>query len=308
MEHFFHLLQDKLRQRDSSLHIDWFQAGEWKAGQDVGETLMNRYAPQADYHPMDSTRAEYIAKRHLLKGRALIAREAHRSTEWVNFAVEYARHGSPQNGLLILTFSGACPVNLARKGMTVLKWGAYVTSYDMQLFASYCVADRPGLSPVVRNYITQLASRMAGTDPVLCGALSTEEAATDAIGLLQRLASHDETAAHLLEDPLLVSSIVWEAQIQIIFPMVERLRRSLIEQYREQLQGVLPQRDDFDKELKSPQDMELRHMWYYYFKSAGFRSKEDERTFRLLYDARNDLAHLDLLDGDTAMRIFALES
>jgi hypothetical protein len=113
--------------------------------------------------------------------------------------------------------------------------------------------------------------------------------------------------ARLAEDPSFIDLTIWEAQAQIIFPIVERSRRRFIEQYGDELQSVLPQLDDFNKELIYPKDMELRHMWYYYFKSAGFRNKDDDRVFKLLYNARNDLAHLELLDSTLLLEILSLE-
>lgn len=307
MEQFLHLLSERLQQWDSSLHIDEIQADEWDSAQDVGESLMYHYANQTEYHPMDGTRPEYIARNNLLAGRVLIVRETNRRKEWINTAIEYAKFSSQRNGLIILTYSVSPPLVASRKGVKLIKWDNYITNYDMQLFASYCIADRPGMKLELRNYITQLASRMSGTDPELCSRLAIEEAANDAMGLLQTLASNNEKAKKLVEHPQFVYSIIWEAQIQIVFPIIERLRRCFIERYSDELQSVLPQRDDFDKVLQSPEDMELRHMWYYYFKIKGFRSSDDDRSFRLLYNARNDLAHLDPLDSETVMKVVSLE-
>ncbi len=302
-EDFFHLLKERLLQSDSSLQIGQIQADEWARDLDVGEALMNHYAHHVEYHPMDGSRSEYMARNDLLSGRVLIVRETNHRTEWIDSAIEYAKFSSQRNGLLILTYSASLPLSTARKGVKLLQWSDYVAHYDMQLFASYCIAEKPGLTLGLRNYITQLASRMAGTDPELCSMLAVEETAYDAFGLLHELASDYETARNLVENPQKVTSIIWEAQIHIVFPIIEEMRRRFIERYRIELQGVLPQRDNFEKLLQSPEDMELRHMWYYYFKANGFLSSDDERSFRVLYDARNQLAHLDTIDREMIREI-----
>ncbi|RNB58440.1 hypothetical protein EDM57_06865 [Brevibacillus gelatini] len=306
-EDFFHLLKERLLQRDSSQQIEQMQADEWARDLDVGEALMNDYAHQVEYHPMDGTRPEYMAKNNLLSGRVLIVRETNRRTEWIDCAIEYAKFSSQQNGLLILTYSAARPLATARKGMKLLQWGEYVAHYDMQLFASYCIAEKPGLTLGIRNYITQLASRMADTDPELCSMLAVEETVDDAFGLLRKLADRYGTARNLVENPQKVTSIIWEAQIHLVFPIIEEMRRRFIERYRSALQGVLPQRDNFEKLLQSPEDMELRHMWYFYFKANGFLSSDDERCFHMLYEARNQLAHLDTLDREMIGEIVSLQ-
>ncbi|WP_139990585.1 hypothetical protein [Paenibacillus paridis] len=306
MDHFFLLLQDRIRQWDSSLQIENLHAKNWGDNVAIGETLMNRYAPQSDYHPMDGSRIEYIAKHHLLADRAFIVRNANMRREWIDTAIEYAKFSTMHNGLFILTYSGVAPLTQPRKGVTMLRWGDYFTSYDMQLFASYCVAQRQLLSSGVREYIALLASRIAGTNPNLCSALATEEAALDLRGLLLRLVPAHEEAARLVSERGILEQIIWEAQIQTIFPIIEKVRRDFIERYGTALEDIFPVIDDFDKVLQSPYDMEFRHMWYYYFKSSGFRHEGDESTFRLVYDARNDLAHLEPLESSRIMKIFAL--
>ncbi|MDH6348959.1 MULTISPECIES: hypothetical protein [Brevibacillus] len=306
-EDFFHLLKERLLQCDSSLQIGQIRADEWAQDMDVGEALMNDYAHQVEYHPMDGTRSEYIAKNDLLSGRVLMVREMNCRTKWIDFAIEYAKFSSQRNGLLVLTYSVTSPLPTARKGMKLLQWSDYVAHYDMQLFASYCIAERPGLTVGLRNYITQIASRMAGTDPELCSKLTVEGVVNNAFELLRELASDYETARDLVDNPEKVSSIIWEAQIHVVFPIIEEMRRYFIKRYSDELQGELPQRDNFEKLLELPQDMELRHMWYYYFKTNGFHNSNDERSFRLLYEARNQLAHLDLLNSKMIVDILSLQ-
>lgn len=310
MEYYFHIMQEKLRQLDSSVQMEMGMADEWAGDHDVGENLMNLYTPQVEYHPMDGPRAEFIAKNNLLSGRVLIIRQIERRPDWLNFAIDYAKHSQLGNGLLILTYCGPCPLANARKGIATLKWDSYISVYDMQLFASYCIAELSGLSLAERNYITQIASRMAGADPELCGVLSTEvlvsEAfATDSLSLFKWLEGNGKVDGKM--SLAFVESVLWEAQIQTVFPVIEQARRRFIESYNEEMLNVLPQRDEFGNELKYPKDMELRHMWYYCFKNDGFHSLEDERAFRLVYEARNNLAHLRLLHRHMLLDIFALE-
>ena len=92
-----------------------------------------------------------------------------------------------------------------------------------------------------------------------------------------------------------------------MFPIIERIRRRFIEQYIDELRSILPQRDEFGKDLLTPEDMELRHMWHYYFRVSGFCSLEDGHVFKMIYDARNKLAHLTPLAHSTVISIFALE-
>ncbi|MFD2673643.1 hypothetical protein [Marinicrinis sediminis] len=305
-ESYLQMYEEALMQSDSNLLFEKGFADDWTEGQELSTVIMNRYAPHADYHPMDGSRAAFIAKNQVLEGRVLIIRQIEERQDWLDFSVEYARHCPMSGGLIILTYRGSTPLTSARKGVSVFKWNSYISKYDIQLFASNCVADQLGLSDPERHYITQIASRLTGTDPELCEALATRELLDCPLTLCQRLSDDYETAKQWTNKPRLVDSIVWEAQIHVVFPIVERMRKYYIKTYYDRLLAVLPQLDEFEKELCEPEDMELRHMWYYYFKTNGFQSKEEQRTFNMLYKARNSLAHLDALSCDEVLEILRL--
>ncbi|WP_211093698.1 hypothetical protein [Cohnella fermenti] len=308
MTEYLNLIQDQLRHWDTSLQVEPSAADEWNGGREIGELLLERYGAHSDYHPMDGSRVEHLAKNNLLAGRLLIVREVERCPDWLPVAIDYGKHSTVRNGLLILTYNGSCPLAGKRRGIGTLKWDEYITSYDMHLFASYCVADHHQLPASVKRYITQLAASLSGADPDLCSRLATEQLAHDPLSMLQTLAAESAAAAKMSEDAALIESALWESQVQIVFPIIEQVRRRFIESYFSQLLTVLPQQDDYGKTIAGPQEMELRHMWYSYFKGAGFHNEEDRRDFRLVYDARNRLAHLHVLEPSSVMELLKLVS
>ena len=307
METFLRSLQEGLRQWDSNIRFEMEMADEWTNGANIDHALLERFAPHSEYHPIDGSRIKFMARQNILEGKVLIIRQSGRLAEWVSMAVEYAKFSGSRNGLLLIIYDGESPLASPRRGVAVLKWERYISSYDMLLFASYCLGGEPGLSAALRHYITQLASRLAGTDPRLCSVLATKELIADTDSFLQRLAAEEEIPVRWFADKQLLESATWEAQIQTVFPLIERLRRHFIESYYDDLAKVLPRQDEFGKVLETPPNMELRHMWYYYFKTAGFRHSEDEQTFRLVYNARNELVHLHPLPGHIASEILLLD-
>jgi hypothetical protein len=308
MSYFLQLLQEKMHQRDAGLQFEMSEADEWDGDSEIGELLMNRFVPESDYHPLDGSRIAYIAKHHLLQGRVLIVRNIDRVPKWLPAAIEYARHSGTRSGLLVLSYGGTCPLTAVRRGVAAPKWNAYITEYDMQLYASYCLAGREDLPSSLRYYITQLASRFSGYDPELCCSLANESIADDPEGVLSSFASMHETMSFLKYNLTDIHSIIWEAQVRTVFPIIERIRRRFIEKYHADLRDMLPQRDEFGKEIHKPEEMELRHMWYYYFKDYGFYSSEEGSEFQMASEARNKLAHLALLDSQTVREITFLDA
>lgn len=306
-EHYLRTLQEQLRHWDSSLLFDIGFARDWLTGHDIEEALLNRYAPQADYHPMDGSRSEFIARNHLLAGRVLVVRRIEEYPAWLDVAVRYAKHSAAQNGMILITYTGTAPLKSARKGITDLQWRNLISSYDMQMFASSCIAGAD-IPSAARNYITQIASRLSRADPELCEQLAVKEIIReDAPTLLTRLSAIRHGSDPRAPDLQEIATILWEAQVQIFFPIIERTRRLFIEAYYDEFLEILPVKDEFLKELNTPEDMELRHMWYYRFKERGFRTQEDRRVFNLVYNCRNVLAHLKLLDSEVLQDILAIE-
>ena len=307
MEHYLRILQERVRHWDSGLQFDIGFARDWSTGQDIEEALLNRCAPQADYHPMDGSRSEFIARNHLLAGKVLIVRKIEEYPAWLDVAVRYAKHSTPQNGMILVTYTGTVPLRSARKGISDLRWRDFISSYDMQMFASTCIAGA-NIPSTARNYITQIASRLARADPEQCEQLAVREIVReDARSLLARLSAIRPGSDPSPPDLQEIETILWEAQVQIFFPIIERTRRRFIEAYYDEFLEVIPVKDEFHKELNTPEDMELRHMWYYRFKEQGFRTQEDKRVFNLVYNCRNVLAHLKLLDNEALQDILAID-
>jgi|GEM_PF-6225333 len=311
---FRNLFIDRLLQEDSTLNVYDDAVPGWE---DPGEWLLRASGREMDYHPLDGSPAEVLAKRNWLAGRVYVVNDVHEHTTWVNFAVEYARHGTPDNGLMVLVFRGENPLQGVRRGVAVFRLADYLTAYDMQWFAAYC-ASRTA-SGLVRDYYAQLLARIAGPDPELCAKLAEACAQGNPLDALEAWADEHSELQRLADDPKRLESIVWEAQLQIVFPLLERLRRRFIDAYREGLQQLLPKRDDYGNLLRKPEDMELRHLMHDYFNNKEllaqvggphgmFRSAEDLRVFGLIYKARNRIAHMKTLNHADVLELLELDA
>ncbi|MEK3715825.1 hypothetical protein [Paenibacillus sp. FSL R7-0333] len=309
MDQFFSALKDKLLYKNSKLQIINCNSIEFSHLEDIGGYLLQKYAPDQNYHPMEGPPARIIAKNNLLNGRVLIVRQIEKDKRWADIATEFAKYCSLNSGSILFTISEKTPQINKQKKISVLELKKYITAYDMQLFASYCISDRSNLSFMMKNYIAQIASNLANSNPELCKELAVEELADDVFGLLSRLAQSRPHVAVISESKSHVEQILWEAQIQTVFPIIEQERRKIIDSYYQEFLNILPVTDEFGRKIDLPEDLELRHIRYYYLKiNGGFRSKEDNDTFNLIYKSRNDLAHLNLLSGQVIKSICALKS
>jgi len=309
-EEFGLQFRDRLLQRDSNLLIAEADGADVAGGIDAGEWLMRQCGRDMEYHPLDGSRAEVLAKRKWLAGRVFIIPDVQDRPEWVELAVEYARRSPADNGLLVLLYRGACPLASPRKGVAVFRRGDYFTAYDMQWFAAFCIPEKD--SGAVRDYRAQVLARIAGGDPELCADLAREDVRSDPLESMEALAWRYPVLSDLAADRKRLELMLWEAQLQIVFPLVERLRRRFIDVYRAELSAVLREedgvKDEFGNKLAEPEDMEIRHIWWYCFKkNKAALSESDRRVFHLIYISRNRLAHLKPVDHANVMELLMLD-
>ncbi|WP_145408428.1 hypothetical protein [Paenibacillus xylanexedens] len=308
MEHFFMQINDKLLHKNSSLQIDIYDASEFIIYENIEDTLIHKYVAEYNHHPMDGSLIKAIAEKNLLSGRILIIRNIEEDERWINLGIEFSKYCSFNSGAILFTYNDKKPLLKSHRQVSVFDLVDYITIYDMQLFASYCIADQSSLSFMMKNYITQIISRVSGNDPEICKELALMQIGENALGILNHFAENNSKIRKMLKSVKNIEDILWEAQIQTVFPIIEQERKRIIESYYDELVNLLPVTDEFGKKIYFPQDMELRHIRYYYLKATGGLSKEDDEIFQLIYSSRNDLAHLKILEGQVLQRIFALKS
>ncbi|OMF45532.1 hypothetical protein BK136_09285 [Paenibacillus amylolyticus] len=308
MEQFFIQLKDKLLHKNSSLQIDIYDAVDYKMSENLEDTLIEKYAADYDHHPMYGSLTKAMASKNLLNEKIIIIRNIEEDQRWIEIGTEFAKYCSFNSGAILLTYGDKKSLMKSNKQISVFDFKDYITIYDMQLFASYCLAEQTDLSVMMKNYITQIVSRLSVDNPIICKKLAVGQIGEDAIGLLNNIAKYDPEIRTMLNSIKNVEYILWEAQIQTVFPIIEQERRRIIEFYYNELVTILPVTDEFGKKIKRPEDMELRHIRFYYLKTKEGLSKKDSDIFQLIYASRNDLAHLKILDGQELQIIFSLKS
>lgn len=167
----------------------------------------------------------------------------------------------------------------------------FISPVDLQFFTIRLLQDSD-LTPMQQWYTALVATKLAmeiSISETLLQKLSRAELyfngrrfAHESIGN-----SFDETDFDTMFD-----RIIWETQIQLILPIVERQREEIILRNEDFLRTLLPIRDEFGNEMWAPLDMEFRNLRYH--AQAGF-SPEDRDLIEMMYVVRNELSHLKIL-------------
>jgi len=180
-------------------------------------------------------------------------------------------------------------------GVHLLDRKHYLYHYDIQYFAMTCLRDTE-LNLCQQYYAADIIAKIADMDGRLCLALARQD-----------LYFHPETVIQEQKLSVDLVPILLETQMQHVLPILEDIRRYLVRKYETMIQQILPQQDEYGKELNRPTDLELRHLQHYLRGQGLFFQEKDDEWFQCAYQARNDISHLNVLPTDQLDKLFAIQ-
>ena len=93
-----------------------------------------------------------------------------------------------------------------------------------------------------------------------------------------------------------IDSLIWECQIKLIFPVIEKYRSRFVSQHQKEISAALPIDNAFGDVITSPQDVELGHLVQLVGMGRISLTLRGYQELDLFRKARNDLAHLTPLE------------
>ncbi len=213
--------------------------------------------------------------------------------------------------------------------LAVLQWRGRLDGLDMQLWAATLLRGIE-LPPFTGRLRRELIATLAGADPLLAVHLRDEtipglcrpqstligfaaargwhEAPphTWEAGVLEQLTGEQTLhLAALALDPAASASAIaerlWRAEVRVLFPLIETLRRRLIERHRAQLQ--VPVQVEGRAPIIHIEDLELGHL---HWQLRGRLGAQRAELLAALHRARNALAHLEPLSAEDLLGLLRL--
>lgn len=90
--------------------------------------------------------------------------------------------------------------------------------------------------------------------------------------------------------------LVWESQLLVFFPLLEKKRYEFIIKYYDKINAVLPINDVFGNKYQSPDELEIGHIMRLINQDKIIVMQAEKRLIELYYDIRNKLAHQKIVD------------
>ena len=284
-----------------------------------GRFILSRFATSVDrkgYRERSRTTIqEYITAKNILRNRVVWVKgvSGKNAETWIDFIRGFSKR-SLETGLFVLEVQGKFRQNDAGP-MELINYSEHVSTYDVQLFNGFVLDEKDEYSDQWKNYIAAVSSALCGTDAEISAELiETCRFKTDnVIDSLKGIAESPVYARRGEENPEHVlwncrnnkiSELeyrIWQAQVQILFPIIEIERVKIIRELREIIQEILDQNciTQYNEPLTDAADTELGSLCYlmsrreYDGSYSLYIPDEAKRDWiYILHKCRNNLAHV----------------
>ena len=317
-------IQDELRESYdySEISIQFIDAEDvLDSQQDISAYILDRFAldeVKRQYRKKTGkSLLQFIVEKNILQDDVLWIKGISKKTakKWLDFFYEF-KECEPKSGRVVLELLDNIDLH-PEPEVREIRYSSYVSDYNLQLFCSLLLDSTSEISENKKRYAAALAAHLCDTDAEIAECFLSEYVSENAepTTILKEIAKDTEYArrgagtgsGHILalvreNKQDLINKRIWEAQLQVLFPIVEADRVTLIHRIEPELRALLNAKSvrQFDEIIDNPYDVEwgtLAHEMYqhsindeYYLKSLTSADRDKIKRYR---QYRNNLAHSD---------------
>lgn len=279
----------------------------------IGSYLLNRYYSEEQrthYRPAISY-AQFLAENHDagLKDRFICVTgiDSKNIEEWMSFLTEYhqcCKKSKTIPTVFVLEGRDAALANKPGKGIVRIIYDSVISHYDKYTFCMLAVSTGK-CSDIMKPYLAELAATLCEDDVELCAECIKmgREFLQDPMRALENvtaIATRSDGSAFepvFVYDAKWLNKKIWEAQLKIVFPMIESYRSSFVENYAEDIRRLLPIENSHGNVITEPNEVEIGALKFMIVKQSVFWVDENEKQrLKQYWEVRNKLAHLKTLE------------
>lgn len=222
--------------------------------------------------------------------------------EWLEFIVTYQKNVTKKTpAVFVLETNDVSFAKRAKKGIKKMIFDQNIGAYDKFAFCALVATENNGRD-YMRPYLAELAATICSEDIELCaecvrmGNTFIEEPSNTIRNISKEKCRSNGEAYQFSKTDEEIRRLVWETQLKSVFPVIERFRGCFIKKYYEQIKKVLPISNSCGENVTIPEDVEIGTLFYMVGCSALSVSSLEYGELERYKDARNKLAHLDILE------------
>lgn len=288
--------------------------------QEPGRFILSRFASSAiskGYREKSKvTIQDYISQKGVIRNQIIWMKGLSGKTaeQWVKFCKAFSP-SSITEGLFVLEVQGGFHA-ADTKHLRTVEFNECVSCYDVQLFNSFILDDQRVYTENWKKYISATAALVCGIDAEVSEFLLrvTDFKCESPIVGIQRIAEMpdferrgaSEVSDHVLwnirnKRSAVIEHNIWAAQVQVLFPLIEMERVSIIQKWYAQIKEALDASaiQQYGEVIKNPIDVELGTLCYMMSHRKNLDLyllyipiESDRNRIRFLHECRNLLAHV----------------
>ncbi|MGN1412010.1 MAG: hypothetical protein ACI4WH_05850 [Oscillospiraceae bacterium] len=276
----------------------------------LGLMLLNRYGSneQKSQYKHDIPIGIYLFDNKILNNRTIWFYNIPERLEnrWITFLCEFQRrkllYPNVNNTILCMEIDDAHQRSVNSPFTDTIIWNKQVFDYDVLMFAMHRVRNI-NEPESIKKYVSQLASSIASSDIELCDSLITRyydliRFPEETVQTICNMIYNNSNASIFNMTKRKFDYIVWSAQEQVLFPIIERERLNFINKYYDVVNKNFknPEVKGNGGDYESPYDVELGalvHICNRRFQGTEIirNNNIDWDTLKSLHEARNKIAH-----------------
>lgn len=270
---------------------------------DPGEFLFNKYcneAEKAKYIPI-KTYEQFLANNNniVLNHRYvyLSGISSAYANLWIESVNEYLEccDKNSEHGIFIIVTNNA---NVhTSENIDCHNYADYITDYDCLMLCMTIISSEK-CSSIQKQYIAELASNIADNKIEIASKLAEDginlmkQPLKTAVLLFNKNNNTKENSIDYIIEKIKTS--IWQTQIKIAFPKLEQFRKDFIQKYQNRLKMKLPVMSCNGDRVDNISELEIGQL-YYICHSNKISEKADLDMLKKMKDARNKLAHLNII-------------
>ena len=257
---------------------------------------------------------DYISSKSITKNRIIWLKglDKNAAEKWIRFCRGFSAR-TVADGLFVLEVCEDVPVNEIGS-LKCVNFADCVSNYDVQLFNSFILDEKNCYTISWKKYISTCAATVCDIDAEISSMLLQviDFKKEEVLNGIKNIAEMEEflrrgkdgSSKHILwyyrSGKLSeIEHRIWAAQVQVLFPVIEIERVSLIQKYKTEIQNVLDSDyiEQYHEQLTNALDTELGTLCYLMSRKEDgmyilyIPDEGDRKRIKFLHDCRNKLAH-----------------
>ncbi len=284
---------------------------------DPGKILLDSYCKKElvdDYRPAIGY-AKFLSEQDSIPlNNAIVwvrVDDSNRAEKWGEFVSNYASNTVEKStrGLFVIEIINSIDIS-DYKMVYGIDYQDYISKFDCYIY-SILASSMLNESKVIKEYLAELCTTVVCDDIELVEHCVNIRKYKEFLknpfkiinSIIDKERRSDGGVFSSIYNRQVVDKAIWDAQVKCLFPIIESYRDCFIKKYYQKISEKMPISSSSGEIYDKPEDVEIGTLYFMICSNLISVSTDDFEKTKMFKEARNKLAHLDVLSFDEVKKI-----